>query len=155
MRFFEAFLLATAATVTARKRTGTGRKPTGEFWEKVASNIDMKFQSGTLKGLRTGSVDAYLNIRVKAKAPVGPLRFASPQKPAPLTGNRDAANLGSRCLQVIDQFTTGENSSEDCLQLNLKVQQKVQKQSYQSLFMSMVGHSTELNTTLPHLSPRI
>ncbi|KAJ3269205.1 hypothetical protein HDV01_001684 [Terramyces sp. JEL0728] len=78
---------------------------------------------GTFQGIHDpqSSTISYLNIPY-AKPPIGPLRFAPPQKPNNYLGVQNAAVYGNGCIQ---NPTSGGNNgtgltiSEDCLNLNV------------------------------------
>lgn len=82
----------------------------------------IEIAQGKLAGASDGSVDRFLNIPFAA-APVGPLRWRSPQAARQWTGVRNAASLGPACPQKIRPALVAggiaERQSEDCLQLNV------------------------------------
>jgi carboxylesterase type B len=74
---------------------------------------------GQLQGHPDGTVSAFLGIPY-AQPPVGPLRWAPPQKPTPWSGVFDASTFGKRCAQIADPtLQTAASSDEDCLYLNV------------------------------------
>jgi para-nitrobenzyl esterase len=74
---------------------------------------------GPIQGHADGAVSAFLGIPY-AKPPVGPLRWAPPQKPAPWTSVFDASTFGKRCAQVANgTLQTAASTDEDCLYLNV------------------------------------
>ncbi len=74
---------------------------------------------GQLQGHPDGTVSAFLGIPY-AQPPVGPLRWASPQKPMPWTGVLDASTFGKRCAQTANPtLQTAASADEDCLYLNV------------------------------------
>jgi para-nitrobenzyl esterase len=74
---------------------------------------------GPVQGHAEGAVSAFLGIPY-ARPPVGPLRWAPPQKPAPWTSTLDAATYGKRCAQVANTtLQTAASTDEDCLYLNV------------------------------------
>jgi para-nitrobenzyl esterase len=74
---------------------------------------------GPLEGHADGAATAFLGIPY-AKPPVGALRWAPPQKPAPWTTVLDAATFGKRCAQAANAtLQTAASSDEDCLYLNV------------------------------------
>ncbi|XP_068017752.1 fatty acyl-CoA hydrolase precursor, medium chain-like [Melanerpes formicivorus] len=89
---------------------------------------------GRLKGLQTNvkgtdrPVNAFLGIPF-AKAPLGSLRFSSPEPPEPWDGLRDATSYPPLCPQDLSLMKTAETNlkekhlpfqtSEDCLYLNV------------------------------------
>lgn len=54
-----------------------------------------------------------------AAPPVGPLRFAAPQTPAPWAGIRRADRFSDACPQPLNPLHGINHASEDCLYLNL------------------------------------
>lgn len=54
-----------------------------------------------------------------AAAPVGELRWRSPQPVEPWAGVRDATRPGNRCAQTADNWGLPASDSEDCLYLNV------------------------------------
>ena len=68
-------------------------------------------------GEQVGSVRVFRGIPY-ATAPLGELRWRSPQPPQPWTGVRDATQFGAPALQS-ETFTPRSAQSEDCLFLNV------------------------------------
>ncbi|PJK22131.1 carboxylesterase/lipase family protein [Mycolicibacterium goodii] len=76
-------------------------------------------KSGTLRGVVADGHRLFAGIPYAA-APVGALRFASPEPAANWAGERDATRPGPRCVQDPDaDLEHGDNSGEDCLTLNV------------------------------------
>jgi len=74
---------------------------------------------GLVQGHPEGTVSAFLGIPY-AKPPVGLLRWAPPQKPAPWSNVLNAATYGKRCAQVANStLQTAASADEDCLYLNV------------------------------------
>lgn len=80
--------------------------------------------AGRVEGRRTGDVDAFLGVPFAAP-PVGPLRYALPQPPAPWDGVRPCVTFGANCPQGTSRPTADtryplpEPQDEDCLVLNV------------------------------------
>ncbi|MEU0227276.1 carboxylesterase family protein [Streptomyces sp. NPDC006284] len=76
--------------------------------------------SGDIKGNAPDSsgVVSYKGIPYAA-APVGPLRWRSPQPPESWSGVRDATAFGNICMGVATPSTPLTSMSEDCLSLNV------------------------------------
>ena len=83
--------------------------------------------SGPVVGKAQGAVTAYLGIPF-ARPPIGDLRWAPPQPPAPWTAPREATHFGDACVQTLapqgrsvwtTEFMTQSKASEDCLFLNV------------------------------------
>jgi para-nitrobenzyl esterase len=76
---------------------------------------------GPLRGTLEDGVTVFRGIPY-ARPPVGPLRFAPPQPPAPWSGVREATAFGPPALQAANPVT-GQDvfaaPSEDCLMLNV------------------------------------
>src|SRR5687767_720848 len=77
--------------------------------------------SGVLDGAPETGVTVFRGIPY-ARPPVGPLRFAPPQPPAPWNGVREATTFGPPAMQAANPVT-GQDAlaapSEDCLTLNV------------------------------------
>jgi para-nitrobenzyl esterase len=73
---------------------------------------------GPLKGISTAGENLYLGIPYAA-APVGNLRWRSPQPPAHFMGLFQATRFGNPCVQT--NGIGGTFGSEDCLSLNVYV----------------------------------
>lgn len=81
--------------------------------------------SGKLRGQRSadGRIVSFLGVPY-AQAPVGPLRFRSPQAVRPNSDVFDAATFGSAAIQTLPPYVTWiypqpDRPSEDCLTLNV------------------------------------
>jgi para-nitrobenzyl esterase len=74
--------------------------------------------SGILHGREDGPVTTFLGIPYAA-APIGLLRWQSPQPTTPWSGVRDATSLGAKCLQYSWAPPLRFEGSEDCLFLNV------------------------------------
>jgi para-nitrobenzyl esterase len=83
----------------------------------AATTAPLKIASGSLVGEQVGSVRVFRGIPY-ATAPLGELRWRSPQPPQPWTGVRDATQFGAPALQS-ETFTPRSAQSEDCLFLNV------------------------------------
>ncbi|MBP6729758.1 MAG: carboxylesterase family protein, partial [Microthrixaceae bacterium] len=77
--------------------------------------LDVTIDSGPIEGKLVGSTRAFLGIPYAA-APVGDLRFRSPQPVEPWTDTRAYTEVGPGCPQSPVFVTT---VSEDCLTLNV------------------------------------
>ncbi len=123
LRLFTAFLLVSSL---AACRT----EPMEEFPdERYATDcgVERETTEGPVTGVRSrsGRTCAYLGIPF-AKPPVGALRFAPPQPPAPRAGVFKASEPGDICLQKFQSSMLGDGAellppfgSEDCLSLNI------------------------------------
>ncbi|MCE7011526.1 carboxylesterase family protein [Kibdelosporangium philippinense] len=78
----------------------------------------VRVESGWLRGSETPDYHLFQGIPYAA-APVGELRWRSPQPPVPWTGTRDATKPGARCAQLTPPQGNQEPSAEDCLFLNV------------------------------------
>ena len=85
-----------------------------------AADTKVKVESGTVVGAEDGGVRIFRGIPY-AKAPVGDLRWAPPQRAAAWTGDRPALTTGAPCMQP--QRTAAPagpgTPSEDCLFINV------------------------------------
>ncbi|NPA07805.1 MAG: carboxylesterase family protein [Chlorobi bacterium] len=89
--------------------------------ESSAASPTVTTSLGAVQGTSDGAVDAFKGIPY-AEAPIGELRWRAPQPPKPWKGVRDASKFCADCAQAgwpssTDQLR--ENTSEDCLFLNL------------------------------------
>ncbi len=79
-------------------------------------------EDGVLRGKQEGNTNIYLGVPYAA-APVGALRFASPQKPEKWQGERDATKFGLVCTQAGHGATLPHQTplpqGEDCLNVNV------------------------------------
>ncbi len=73
---------------------------------------------GPVHGMAAAGVREFLGIPYAAP-PVGPLRFAAPQPHAAWTAPLDATKPGNVCPQLQTPFGPLQNTSEDCLDLNV------------------------------------
>ena len=78
--------------------------------------------SGLLRGTTENGVTVFRGI-LYAQPPVGPLRFAPPQPPAPWSGVREATAFGPTAMQAANAISDGLSvaaaCAEDCLTLNV------------------------------------
>jgi para-nitrobenzyl esterase len=88
------------------------------------ATVKVQVDSGALVGTVDGDVQSFKGVPYAA-APVGALRWAPPQRPAPWTGERAADHYGPICPQPVNADgkpneggAFGE-TSEDCLFLNV------------------------------------
>ncbi len=79
----------------------------------TAAQTLVKTESGTVRGVATGSVVSWKGIPYAAP-PVGDLRWRAPQPARPWSGVREANRFGPGCPQ-----TDEVPKSEDCLTLNV------------------------------------
>ena len=75
---------------------------------------------GAVRGLVRNGVREFKGIPYAA-APVGKLRWQTPQERAPWTAVLDATKFGSSCPQVARYGLTEASYEEDCLTLNVTV----------------------------------
>ncbi len=86
--------------------------------------VDVRTSYGALKGVQLEGVQAFKGVPF-AKAPVGELRWAAPERPEPWAGVREATAYGPASLQAQSPISTmmgmtfAEGTSEDCLFLNV------------------------------------
>ncbi|MET0340062.1 MAG: carboxylesterase family protein [Polyangiales bacterium] len=104
--------------------TAQGARP-AHAQPSAANDARVTIDAGTLRGETAGGVARYLGVPF-AKPPVGALRWAPPEPPAPWEGERDATKYQLPCYQTTDADGTTVNaggvsgpSSEDCLYLNV------------------------------------
>lgn len=90
-----------------------------------AAPVKVNIDSGTLVGDSTDGVNSFKGVPF-AKAPLGNLRWAAPQKPDKWQGDRDATQFQSACAQPTNPDGKTPNgggvsgkTSEDCLYLNV------------------------------------
>ena len=86
-----------------------------------ASKLEVKIDTGKIKGKSEGSVRSFLGIPYAAP-PVGALRWKPPAPVANWKGARKATAFGSRCMQgavFSDMVFRDPGISEDCLYLNV------------------------------------
>lgn len=77
--------------------------------------------SGIIQGIGDGKVESFKGIPYAAP-PIGPLRWRAPQPAVPWKGIRDASKFCADCAQASwprSKDKIRENTSEDCLFLNL------------------------------------
>lgn len=78
----------------------------------------VKTKQGQVKGTSDQAVCVWKGIHY-AKAPVGELRFSSPQAPDSWNGIKDATTFGAVAPQMKKILIGDEPQSEDCLSLNI------------------------------------
>ncbi len=84
----------------------------------------LRTDSGPLRGIEQGEMNAYLGIPYAAP-PVGDLRWMPPQTPPAWTSVFEASKFGSSCAQNADLGVFGQaGGNEDCLYLNVYVGKK-------------------------------
>ena len=89
----------------------------------MSATVELATEAGRVSGLIDGGVVSFKGIPYAA-APVGPLRFAPPERPPAWGGVRPATEYGPIAPQLrgpLDRFmgTDGRPISEDCLTLNV------------------------------------
>ena len=105
--------------------------------------------SETLRRLSGGQLIGFQNEQAMvwrgipyATAPVGPLRWRSPQPPPPWEGTRPAIDFGAACAQLeagtstedLSTIEVGQEGDEDCLSLNIYAPKNLgAKENQQSL----------------------
>jgi para-nitrobenzyl esterase len=107
-----AVAIALAATVTGTLTASGAPAPA------CSAGTTVTLDSGPVCGLTANSVTSWQGIRYAA-APVGNLRWASPQPPAPWTSTFQATTPGNPCPQGAGLGDPSTN--EDCLNLNVRV----------------------------------
>nr|WP_052478926.1 carboxylesterase family protein [Kibdelosporangium sp. MJ126-NF4]CEL21296.1 putative carboxylesterase [Kibdelosporangium sp. MJ126-NF4]CTQ96137.1 putative carboxylesterase [Kibdelosporangium sp. MJ126-NF4] len=80
----------------------------------------VRVDSGWLQGAEAADYRLFQGIPYAA-APVGDLRWRSPQPPANWSGVRDATTPGPRCAQLASPQGNKGSTAEDCLFLNVTV----------------------------------
>ncbi len=80
-------------------------------------DIDVTIDDGTLRGVADDGVRSWLAIPYAAP-PVDDQRWRPPEPPTPWSDTRTADEFESECVQL-DKGHVSENSSEDCLYLNV------------------------------------
>ena len=82
--------------------------------------LELRIPDGPLVGETDGETRVFLGVPF-AEPPLGALRFAPPTPPAPWTSPREATESAPRCAQLDsdDPSRVNEDSSEDCLYLNI------------------------------------
>src|ERR1019366_7972717 len=88
-----------------------------------ANNIDsstllVQTKQGKLRGIVKDDVCEWRGVRY-AKAPVGDLRFRSPQLPDSWNGIKNASEFGAVAPQIKRALGEGQPQNEDCLFLNI------------------------------------
>ena len=115
--------LATIAALGASGDEGSG----GQGRRHGLSGPIVGKRGGARGGGEVGAVTAYLGIPF-ARAPIGDLRWAPPQPPAPWSAPRAATRFGAACVQTLapqgrsvwtTEFMTQSKANEDCLFLNV------------------------------------
>src|ERR1700680_4486151 len=87
----------------------------------ASSYLQVKIETGTIKGKASGQVNSFLGIPYAAP-PVGELRWKPPATAAKWTGIRKSTEFGARCMQgpiYSDMVFRDAGGSEDCLTLNV------------------------------------
>jgi para-nitrobenzyl esterase len=83
-----------------------------------AAGLLVSARSGKLQGTEVGPARAFLGVPYAA-APVGKLRWAKPEPPAPWQGVRQATAFASKCPSMDWGSARSLVGSEDCLYLNV------------------------------------
>ncbi len=87
----------------------------------TAQQMRVTIDTGTVQGTKAGKTLVFKGIPYAA-APVGPLRWRPPAKPAPWQGTRDVTHYGAACPQGSEHkepWAQVGPQSEDCLFLNV------------------------------------
>ena len=112
--------VATAAVLAAGTGAAVQAAPVAQQAPAAvacAPGTDVQTSSGPICGTVSGNgVSEWLGIPYAAP-PVGPLRWAPPQPPAPWTATLAATQFGSECAQSFGNFPPG--GVEDCLFVNV------------------------------------
>ncbi|WP_198940447.1 carboxylesterase/lipase family protein [Micromonospora sp. CB01531] len=106
-------LSALAAAAVALAPPSTADTTTGSGASAVVVT-----DSGPIRGVVTGGYRSFQGIPYGA-APVGELRWVSPQPPTPWTEVRDATKPGNACAQPTGIPMGRPSTAEDCLFLNV------------------------------------
>lgn len=88
---------------------------------RAASKLEVKIDTGKIKGKTEGKVRAFLGIPYAVPL-IGNLRWKPPAPAASWKGVRQATAFGSRCMQgavFSDMVFRDPGISEDCLTLNV------------------------------------
>jgi len=91
-------------------------------------SLIVQTEAGAVRGARDGLTNRWLGVPYAA-APIGPLRLRSPQPPVSWEGVRDALQLGPAAPQEptkVIPLPPGVIISEDCLELNIWVPERVE-----------------------------
>jgi para-nitrobenzyl esterase len=80
--------------------------------------LNIQIPDGALSGKQIGATRLFLGIPY-AEPPVGPLRFAPPQRVRAWSGTRDAKQYGSACPQPLNDLAANGRYDEDCLTLDV------------------------------------
>ncbi|MCO5052220.1 MAG: carboxylesterase family protein [Verrucomicrobiae bacterium] len=114
MRFTALWLLAAVLSTAASAQEAK------ESRAESTTHPTVRTASGVVRGVAEGDVSSFKGIPYAA-APVGPNRWRPPQPLSPWEGERDASKFGADCPQrgFGAAGSLRENSSEDCLFLNV------------------------------------
>ena len=114
MKFAALGLLAAILLTSANAQETKENKP------EPTPAPTVRTASGILRGVTEGDVSSFKGIRYAA-APVGTNRWRPPQPAPEWQGERDASKFGADCAQrgFGSAASVRENSSEDCLFLNV------------------------------------
>ncbi|KAK3101968.1 hypothetical protein FSP39_007701 [Pinctada imbricata] len=98
------------------------------FLEVKSENVEIITSFGTIKGIKTSTVDCNSVHQFRkipyAEPPIGNLRFQKPVPHPPLSGIYDATEFGPSCMQmtpILSLNSTRGPMSEDCLHLNIYI----------------------------------
>lgn len=95
----------------------TGAGPVAAARNTSASPAVVRTDAGLVRGVVSAGYRSFQGIPYAAP-PVGSLRWAMPEAPAPWAGVRDATKPGNACPQA-PFFGTKASNTEDCLYLNV------------------------------------